>query len=282
MDFVKFEKNQTFHFGSQAVRDVVHTARHYHNLFELYYLESGRCSYFIEDQLYELTPRDIVLIPAGMIHNAVYPDEPHTRMLINCSDDYIPEGISFDQMRFYRCSDSEREVYSLLKRIEREYIHRDAFSDVMLRCCTNALFVLIARTYVPGEGVKKTMVEEITRYLREHFRSDISLAGTARQFGVSPEHLSRCFKKQTGFGFNEYVNMMRLREAERLLASEPDKSILEIAFLCGFHDSNYFSMKFHKEYGAAPSKFRTEYKKTGSFQNEKSAETREYTGSCRF
>ncbi len=258
MDYIGFEADKTFHFGSQTVKDAIHGNRHYHNLFELYYLESGRCSYFIEDKIYEMLPRDIVLIPAGIIHNAVYPPEPHTRMLINCSNDYIPKGISFDNLRFYRCRDTVKQIYTLLKQIEKEYLQCDKFSDTLLRCYTNELFILIARSNVPESRLhaKNSFIEEVIKFIQTNFRRDISLTEIADEFAVSPEHLSRCFKKQTGFGLNEYINLIRLREAEFLLKNETSKSILEIAFLCGFNDSNYFSLKFRKTYGVTPSDFR--------------------------
>ena len=258
MNYIGVEINKAFHFGSQAVKDTINVQRHYHNLFELYYLESGKCSYFIEDRIYEMIPGDIVLIPAGVIHNAVYPPEPHTRMLINCSSDYIPNGISFDKLRFYRCADTAESIYRLLKKIEKEYLMSDKHSDTMLKCYTNELFVHIARNtdLSKVQTPKKSLIEEVIKFIRENFSGAISLSEAAEQFCVSPEHLSRSFKKQTGFGFNEYVNLIRLREAEFMLKSEKSKSILEIAFLCGFNDSNYFSAKFRKLYGITPSDLR--------------------------
>lgn len=258
MSYVGVEINKAFHFGSQTVKDIIHGNKHYHNLFELYYLESGRCSYFIEDKIYEMIPNDIVLIPAGIIHNAVYPPGPHTRMLINCSNDYIPKGISFDSLRFYRCGNTSKHIYKLMKNIEKEYLLGDNYSDDMLKCYTHELFIHIVRNNVPENNIsqKKSLIEDVTKYIHDNFGSNISLSEIAEYFCVSTEHLSRSFKKHTGFGFNEYVNLIRLRKAEFMLKNETDKSILEIAFLCGFNDINYFSAKFHKIYGITPSAFR--------------------------
>lgn len=50
-------------------------------------------------------------------------------------------------------------------------------------------------------------------------------------------------KKETGFGFSEYLNLLRLQYAETLL-QQSDK--LSISEQCGFNDSNYFSVKFKK------------------------------------
>ena len=78
----------------------------------------------------------------------------------------------------------------------------------------------------------------------------------AKMKSVSVEHLSRTFKLCTGFGFNEYVTLLRLRHAEEMIKSNPEMTISEIAYECGFNDGNYFSYKFKKMYGIPPIKAR--------------------------
>ena len=84
--------------------------------------------------------------------------------------------------------------------------------------------------------------------------SEISLPSMAKMRSVSPEHLSRTFRKETGFGFSEYLTLVRLQKAEYMLKNEPGKSVSDVAYACGFNDSNYFSDKFRKAYGISPSK----------------------------
>ena len=73
---------------------------------------------------------------------------------------------------------------------------------------------------------------------------------------VSEEHLSRTFKKEITFGFSEYITLIRLQKAEHMLKNEPSRAITEVAYACGFNDSNYFSYKFKKAYGLTPSEVR--------------------------
>lgn len=56
---------------------------------------------------------------------------------------------------------------------------------------------------------------------------------------MSKSFLSKRFKTATGFGFKEYIINLRIQNACRLLL-ETNKSITDIAFECGFNDSNYF------------------------------------------
>ena len=45
-----------------------------------------------------------------------------------------------------------------------------------------------------------------------------------------------------------------------MIKNEPNKTISEIAYECGFNDGNYFSYKFKKMYGISPIKAREDVK----------------------
>ena len=95
-------------------------------------------------------------------------------------------------------------------------------------------------------------MEKILNDIKSNYHCDITLSRTAREHSISPEHLSRIFKKETGLSFHEYLTSIRLKEAERLLKLEEKKSVSEIAFSCGFNDSNYFSLVFQRIQGVTP------------------------------
>ena len=46
------------------------------------------------------------------------------------------------------------------------------------------------------------------------------------------------------------------RQAESMLMMQPEKTILEIAYDCGFNNSSYFTSQFKKVYGFTPSQLR--------------------------
>ena len=102
--------------------------------------------------------------------------------------------------------------------------------------------------------------KETVAYIKENFSSDITLSALARRCAVSPEHLSRVFKRDTGFGISEYISILRLQHAQTLLMTARTLSVVEVASRCGFNDSNYFSLKFKKMYGISPLKFRETHK----------------------
>ena len=81
-------------------------------------------------------------------------------------------------------------------------------------------------------------------YIADHYTRRVSLSDLTSTAGMSESSLTRAFRKLAGLTPIEYVISYRIRQSCRLL-QYTDKSITEIAFACGFTDSNYFSRKFH-------------------------------------
>ena len=71
------------------------------------------------------------------------------------------------------------------------------------------------------------------RFINTHFAEPVRLEELAEQFEISPAYLSRMFKEITGFSLVEYVNLVRVQEAQRLLATTRLKVIV-IAEQVGF------------------------------------------------
>ena len=98
-------------------------------------------------------------------------------------------------------------------------------------------------------------IQRVAKYICMNFHTPITLADAAKQANMSPSFFSRKFKRTTGFGFKEYLNNVRLKEASTLLL-ETNDSITDIALRCGYNDSNYFGDVFKKIKGMPPYLYR--------------------------
>ena len=252
----------TNYYYSKAInRHYTESTIHYHPHYEIYFLKEGKCRYFIDDRSYDMESGDIVFIPKGAIHRANYSDIVHSRLLINCTDEYIPEYL---RERLEGCHnvfhshEIGKNAELILNQIEYEYNHPDEFTIESLKGHTAQLLFLMLR--YPGDPEESStgneLIDSIVKYIHENYTSDIKLSTVAKLKSVSPEHLSRTFKACIGNGFNEYITLLRLKRAEEMIKSEPNKTISEIAYECGFNDGNYFSYKFKKMYGISPIKAR--------------------------
>lgn len=250
------ERFENFFYNSTAHSTDRSGPRHYHSLYEIYYLEKGVCHYLIEGKLFEMEEGDIVFIPKGQIHKTSY-DDIHSRLLINCSEDYL-ENISLSQAFVYKNQKYSGEIYRLLKSMEKEYLLGDRFSESLIKGYMQQLLAIVYRTenkYKNSRHQNK-YVNMALDILEANFMTNISLGEVATRLGISVEHFSRIFKKETGLGFNEYLSLLRLKKAESILRCDEPQSISCVAFSCGFNDSNYFCEKFKRVYGISPLKYR--------------------------
>ncbi len=95
-------------------------------------------------------------------------------------------------------------------------------------------------------------------FINDHYQRNIALADLAELLGVNPNYLGGLLRKQLKSTFREQLTRKRLAEAEILLRFHAELSIGEIAFNCGFSDSNYFSALFHRRCGMSPTAFRAQ------------------------
>lgn len=76
---------------------------------------------------------------------------------------------------------------------------------------------------------------------------------------LSKYHFIRVFHDQIGETPVSFIKRIRLERAARILRNEPDLSIKEIAFNCGFASNQLFSRKFGNWFGRCPSEYRTNH-----------------------
>lgn len=269
LKFDKFNEREPFYFDYKEISTKpedkkANTENHFHNFFEIYLIESGECQYFIDNKVYEIVKGDIVLIPEGIIHNTKYKDNNYSRMLINCSYKYIPSAFNLYQKNayVYRNNAAWKEIYYIFKKVLEEYKKKEVYSDEILQNYTEILFFHILRNknYYINNLSSNPLIEDSIKYIQENYSSDITLKNVAKHFSVSPEHLSREFKKVTSFGFCKYLTLFRLKKAQSILKSSEKTMVADVASRCGFNDSNYFSLKFKEMYGISPKQMQLSHK----------------------
>lgn len=106
-------------------------------------------------------------------------------------------------------------------------------------------------------------VERIRTDMQARFREDLSVSGMAAQVHLQPNYLTTLFRKETGKGFIQYLNQLRIEHACRLLLERTAPTMSRIAQDCGFATDRYFFAAFKKCTGVTPGEFRDEMVKTG-------------------
>jgi two-component system, response regulator YesN len=100
----------------------------------------------------------------------------------------------------------------------------------------------------------KTVAKAIT-YIRRTITSRITLDGICDATFVTKEHLARTFKKEMGISVMDYVNLVKIHEAKKMLTHK-GYTITDISQNFAFSNSSHFSRIFHRIEGMTPSEYR--------------------------
>lgn len=107
----------------------------------------------------------------------------------------------------------------------------------------------------PVSPLYEKRLQNVLAYLAEHYSEDISVRGLSTQFGYEVSYFCRLFLRVTGLRATEYIRILRLEKARKLLKTSDD-SITNIATACGFSDANYFARCFKTHYGVTAGDYR--------------------------
>lgn len=242
-----------------------------HDFYELYYLEKGKTTYLLENKFYFLESGTIFFVPCGAYHKTDNEDSPYTeRLLIHFDKESVsPEAHPFlnnlgEQNTFHIQKEYMEEIRQLFLSIEQESDNFELGNHALCSLYLSELLIKILRYSSPTVSIKpdgtNLLIKNITNYIQANFNQDISLQQISRKFSISPSYLSRLFKQQTSICLTEYITIVKITAAKKLLLNS-SKSVAEIAEACGFHDSNYFAAVFKKFEKTTPKKYALFHKK---------------------
>jgi AraC-like DNA-binding protein len=248
---------------------------HYHDTYEIYYLLSGSRNYFINDRTYLVEKGDLVLINRGVLHKTAYGGSPmHERILILFDEAYIQGilslGTDVDLLQAFHQNKNivklqkaeQTAIERLLFIIIKEAREKDSGHASYVKLAMGELLLSITRKAMrtkPAVSVHidhmHGKVSEIVKYVNIRYTKKITLESISESFYISPYYLSRSFKRVTGFTFIEYLNSLRIREAQQLL-KESHLNVSDIADKVGYESQTHFGRVFKKITGLSPLQYR--------------------------
>ena len=149
----------------------------------------------------------------------------------------IPRGVSDKQLQLIAATLSQKAAAKSLEALERS--------------CRE--FVSISEE-ITGEH-RPRRVKAIQRFLEKNFSKKLTLGGVGKKYDMKEKALDSLMRKHFGMGFTDYVTLLRVSEAKRMLLSS-ELNMSEIARRTGFKDQSYFTKVFKSEIGSTPTEFR--------------------------
>ncbi len=246
-------------------------APHCHPHCELFYIESGSGTFFIDNNMYGMREGDFLFIPPQVFHYTRYTESACKRYNIffregDVADDIkaaMPHGEKFfERVRIFRVPEAYRgQTAALAARMVKEEKIGDGRTPPMMRTLLAELLLSCSRecaflSELPADiHTTDAPIVKAAQFMSENYADDITAEDIAAEAGYSPNYLSKKFREAAGLGVHEYLTFIRLQHAALELLSTKD-TVTEIALRCGFSDGNYFKDAFKKKYGVTPREYR--------------------------
>ena len=112
------------------------------------------------------------------------------------------------------------------------------------------------KKYNDNDGKRMSAVYEFTI---NNFRQEISLATIAREAAMTKNAFCKYFKKRTNKTYVSFLTELRVEEACKLLSTDPEQSIAQIAEASGFQNMSYFNRKFRQLKQQTPRAYRKKH-----------------------
>lgn len=258
---------------------------HSHPELEIGYFKSGSGIYTVKGHQYEIRSGDIFLFNSDELHKitTVRPDEPMQTLAVlfqprlvwdaltdDFSDDLLAAFRSLGEAGKHRIDQTHPAYETLIgqiAQIEAEWIKQSPYYRKAVKNRILDFLITLSRSVdrqtKPDESDEAfrdvlPLINASVDEIEEHFCEELRIHDLAAKYGMSQNFFTSCFKKINGITPKAYINSKRIDKAIRLIRST-DKSMLEIATLCGFNSSASFNKSFTKTTGKRP----LEYRRTG-------------------
>ncbi|HHX56219.1 MAG TPA: AraC family transcriptional regulator [Clostridiales bacterium] len=255
---------------------------HYHNYIELLYGLSGNFDVHLNDGIYNFGPGDLLLINSQEVHQIeassenggqyyVVRFEPDVIYTLSQNVFEMKYILPFTLNNYSHQKVFKHEVIdntlipALLDEIMKEFDHKQYGYELAIKAHICKVFLWILR-YWDKSGVKLNSIydmddslllklQDVFYYVENHYDKDIKVTEMAKICGMSYSYFSRTFNKAMNTSFNEYLNYVRISEAEKLLLTA-DLNVTEIAMKVGFSTASYFIMQFKSYKNMPPNKYK--------------------------
>lgn len=144
-------------------------------------------------------------------------------------------------------------------------------SQQVLDCIASAVLSLVAESVseepTPNEAVPTRTADviatQVDSFIASRFTSTIDTIDISRHLCYNTEYLERTYRQVRGMSVMSAIQRRRVHEACALLVDDANRSIGEVAKLCGYSERLFFARAFKRVMGTTPSRFR---RTTGTFR----------------
>lgn len=242
-----------------------------HGFLELFFVLSGRGYFEIDEVKHTCRKNDLMSVPPGTLHSIHDHSADPLALYAVCVS---PEVAGRDDSLFERLPVGTVRVgnvfagqtRSIFRQLLFEQTRKRPFGVSVIVGLTLQLLATLARrdgmqfAATAGDGARTATPRraEVERYvadLAHRFFEHSTIDSAAAELGMSRRRFTALFAEVTGRTWADYLAGLRIEYACKLLR-ETSRSVVAIAFECGFEEISSFYRVFKRETGDSPGQWR--------------------------
>ncbi len=239
----------------------------WHENIEILTVLTGRGTLHCDTENYDMEPGDVMIINSSLLHSTSTSEQLVYHCMIIDSAFCKNVGVDTAKLQFKtRIQDPELHAQLIsaaeLLKDSHESGSNSRYARAMARLL-DALAIIAEKYPLPETEHKRGSLEGDARikrtidYISNNVTGPLTLDALAAEIGISKFHLSREFKRMTGLTIFDFIILLRLKLARRLMRE--GLSVSESALSAGFENLSYFSRKFREVNGQLPSEYAAKY-----------------------
>ncbi len=257
-----FEKKRAFNVIAFSTEDFQSFPPMFHPHCELIYVKCGNIRTVIDGEEHTARSGECLLLFPFLTHS--YESEPSTAASVIL---FAPEITAYEWILKKELPSSPftivPEILPLIERAIHLFKLKDTASDRTATGYLDAIIgeILSKMELSESEEQARDTAATVLEYCSEHYKEDVSISSVAAALYISPGYVSKLFTLKLKYKFREYINLLRINEAKRLL-TQSDMKIVDIMLECGFNNQSSFNRIFSQSCGVTPYQYRNRNKAT--------------------
>ena len=212
------------------------------NHYLIHYVVSGKGKFYKDDREYEVSAGEIFII---------LPDEI-TTYTADIDNPWTYQWIGFKGESAKKLDDLPA-VIKLNGEFFREMREYERWKGAVSEFITSKLCMVLAEIF-KNTKPKNEYVKAVKNIIDGKYMKDLSVEEIAKNLCIDRRHLTRLFKRETGYTISQYIINVRMEQAKVLLLN--DYSVSEVSELCGYNQLFSFSKSFKRVCGVSPSEYK--------------------------
>ncbi|EOC0121172.1 HTH-type transcriptional activator RhaS [Cronobacter sakazakii] len=240
---------------------------HHHDFYEIVIVEHGTGTHVFNGQPYTLSGGSVCFVRDHDRHlyehtenlcltNVLY-RSPQAFSFLSGLEKLLPQELDGHYPSHWRVSQQTlHQARPLVGQLEALRESSDVHAIASMEMLFMQLLILLrSGAHAQGDGRPDERLNQLIAWLEEHYAEEICWEQLADHHRLSLHTLHRQLKQRTGLTPQRYLNRLRLMKA-RYLLRHSEESVTDIAYQCGFGDSNHFSTLFRREFSWSPREIR--------------------------